>query len=56
MDRLHEPSTAAGLAALVALFAPDLAGAVPELVLQVGTILGGLAAVFAIFMKEAGRG
>jgi hypothetical protein len=55
MGRLHEPSTAAGLAALVALFAPGLAEMVPDLLIQVGQVLGGLAAVFAIVMKEGAR-
>lgn len=55
MDRLKEPSTAAGLAALVALISPQLAGVVPELVAHLATIAGGLAGLIAIFKRERAR-
>lgn len=55
MDRFKEPSTAAGLAALVALISPELAGLVPELLTHLATVAGALAGLVAIFKRERAR-
>lgn len=55
LDRLREPSSWAALAAVAAIFRPDLAPIVPamgDLVVQGGALI---AAAAAVFTREKGR-
>lgn len=54
MDRVKEPSTWAGFAALLALFKPELADALPALLDSAGLVAGSIAASVAIFRRERG--
>lgn len=52
VERLREPSTWAGLAALVALFQPGMGEALPALTDHIGQVLGGVFALAAIVRRE----
>lgn len=52
LDRLREPSTMAGLAGLAAAVGITIPG---ELVTQIGVVVGGIAAIASMFMKEKGN-
>jgi len=52
LDRLREPSTFAGLAGLAAAVGITIPG---ELMTQIGVVVGGIAAIASMFMKEKGN-
>ena len=52
LGRLAEPSSAAGLAALLALLVPDLAREAPAIVELALTALAAIAAIVAIVRRE----
>lgn len=54
IKRLQEPSTWAGLAALIAIVSPGLAESVPQIGLHIGAIVAAGAALFAIVKKDPG--
>jgi hypothetical protein len=55
IERLREPSSAAGLAALVALLLPSLAHHAPAIVHLALTALAAIAALVAILRGEGNR-
>lgn len=52
--RLQEPSTWAGLAALIAIVSPGLAETIPAIGMQIGALVAAGAALFAMLKKDPG--
>lgn len=52
LKRLTEPSTYAGLAALVAIISPSLGDLVPQIGTAIAAIIGGVLAIIAIVTPE----
>ena len=52
LARLKEPSTYAGLAALVAIVAPGLADVIPQIGAQIAAVIGAVLTVVAILKAD----